>query len=356
MTDRSRNSAGSSRKKSPTSKPKGWKKGSEGRRFSGPKRNDQPHPRQRSEEGSRWDEDNSRSRTYRKVSSLQKNSEGHRSGSNSRDDDRAGRGGGGGRRHSSRGGAGRSQRGYQPRRPNFREERTQKHLNEPKIPADIHAQDLDPLVRQDLRVLSKDNADRVARHMVAAAVFMDEDPDLALKHARAAKDRGGRVAVTRETCGIAAYRAGAWKEALAELRAARRISGGPGLLAVMADCERGLGRPAKAIELADSPEAQQLDDDATTELAIVVAGARQDMGDYQAAVEILKHHNPGADRSPFEAARISYAYAHALQLIDDRQGARTWFEHCVALDEDGLTDAVDRLAALDDSDSGKRTR
>ncbi|MCF4006716.1 tetratricopeptide repeat protein [Corynebacterium uropygiale] len=215
----------------------------------------------------------------------------------------------------------------------------------------MSAKDLDPLVRQDLRVLSKDNADRVAKHMVAAAMFMDEDPELALRHARAAKDRGGRVAVTRETCGIAAYRAGHWKEALSELRAARRMSGGPGLVAVMADCERGLGRPAKAIEMAETPEAAELDADSTLELAIVVAGGRQDMGDYQAAVTILEHQNPNAPRSAFEATRIAYAYAGALELVGDIEKARTWFQRAVELDEDGLTDAELRLHNLQQKDS-----
>ncbi|MWK60334.1 hypothetical protein GO594_30610, partial [Pseudomonas otitidis] len=120
----------------------------------------------------------------------------------------------------------------------------------PDLPDDIDVRDLDPMVLQDLKVLAKDNANAVAKHMIMAATWMADDPQLALNHARAAKDRAGRIAVVRETCGIAAYHAGEWKEALAELRAARRMSGGPGLIAVMADCERGLGRPEKAIELA----------------------------------------------------------------------------------------------------------
>ena len=126
-----------------------------------------------------------------------------------------------------------------PKKSGYREERSKKHLNEPSLPPDISERDLDPTVRQDLRSLSKQNAEVVAKHMVASALAMEEDPELALKHARAAKDRAGRVSIARETCGIAAYHAGQWKEALSELRAARRISGGPGLLAVMADCERG---------------------------------------------------------------------------------------------------------------------
>lgn len=99
-------------------------------------------------------------------------------------------------------------------------------MTDPDLPSDIDIEDLDPSVLQDLRSLSKENMEAVAKHLIMAGTWMDDDPKLALRHARAAKDRAGRVAVAREANGIAAYRAGEWKEALSELRAARRISGG----------------------------------------------------------------------------------------------------------------------------------
>lgn len=126
----------------------------------------------------------------------------------------------GGRRHANRAGAKKGS-DFRTQRPNYREDRFQSRANEPDLPDDLDIKDLDPLVLQDLRVLSKDNANSVAKHMLMAALLMDEEPKLALSHARAAKERAGRVSVVRETCGIAAYRAGEWKEALSELRAAR---------------------------------------------------------------------------------------------------------------------------------------
>lgn len=103
--------------------------------------------------------------------------------------------------------------------------------------------------------------------------------------------------------------------------------------------------------MAETPEAAELDADSTLELAIVVAGARQDMGDYQAAVTILEHQNPNAPRPAFEATRIAYAYAGALELVGDIEKARTWFQRAVELDEDGLTDAELRLHNLQQKDS-----
>ena len=253
------------------------------------------------------------------------------------------------RRHSQRAGSGRNegQRRSGPSRPNFREERTAKRMKEPSLPQDITSRDLDPSILQDLRSLSKDNAEQVGRHMVMAATLMQDDPQLALQHARAAKERAGRVAVVRETCGIAAYHAGEWKEALAELRAARRMSGGPGLMAVMADCERGLGHPEKAIEIARSEELSRLDAASTVELAIVVAGARQDMGQFDAAVAELERQDLNPSRHGVSASRLFYAYADALAAAGRTAEARQWFEHAADADEDELLDAADRLHELE---------
>lgn len=249
------------------------------------------------------------------------------------------------RGHSQRGGANRRKR-FNPQRAGFREERINNRANDPDLPDDIDVRDLDPMVRQDLRVLSKDNAEAVAKHLIMAATWMVDDPQLSLRHARAAKDRAGRVAVARETNGIAAYHAGEWKEALSELRAARRISGGPGLLAVIADCERGLGRPEKAIEMQRSSEAQQLDKDGRIELAIVCAGARLDLGEAPAAVVTLERAHPDKKDRGESPCRLAYAYANALEAAGRRPEAKEWFEHAVRIDEDEWTDAAARLKEL----------
>lgn len=233
-----------------------------------------------------------------------------------------------------------------PYRQGFREDRMAMKDNEPSIPDDIDVADLDPSVLQDLRVLSKDNADRVAKHMIMAATWMADDPKLALSHARAAKNRAGRVGVVREAAGIAAYHAGEWKEALSELRAARRMSGGPGLLAVMADAERGLGRPEKALEIGRSPEARELDDDSKIELAIVMAGARHDMGQHESALATLQQLNPSMKIDSFEHLRLAYAYADALAQVDRTGEAKQWFEKVAKTDSDNLTDAAERLKEL----------
>lgn len=108
----------------------------------------------------------------------------------------------------------------------------------PPLPEDIAASDLDPEVRRDLLTLDKANAEIVARHLVMVSRILLEDPVQALEHARAARARASRVGVVRETVGIAAYNAGEWQESATELRAAKRITGNPALLPLIADCER----------------------------------------------------------------------------------------------------------------------
>lgn len=109
----------------------------------------------------------------------------------------------------------------------------------PPIPREIEAKQLAPEIRRELITLDKANADAVARHLVAAGELLDEDPEAALSHARAARARSGRIAAVREAVGIAAYQCGDWAQAIAELRAARRMGSKSPLLPLIADCERG---------------------------------------------------------------------------------------------------------------------
>jgi tetratricopeptide (TPR) repeat protein len=180
-----------------------------------------------------------------------------------------------------------------------------------------------------------------------AGRLIDEDPEQAYKHARTAQQLAPRLAATREALGLTAYLSDRYAEALSELRAARRITGSNHQWAVMADCERGLGRPEKALEMAQAPEAKELDKGTQIELRIVSAGARRDLGQVDAAVAMLQ----GADLTPTRiepwTARLRYAYADALLEADREAEAREWFARAAEADSEGITDAEDRIAELD---------
>ncbi|GAY19290.1 hypothetical protein MSZK_60160 [Mycobacterium sp. shizuoka-1] len=214
------------------------------------------------------------------------------------------------------------------------------------IPASIEAKQLAPEIRGELSTLDRSTADTVARHLVAAGELLDEDPEAALEHAQAARARSGRIAAVREAVGIAAYQCGDWAQALSEFRAARRMGSKSQLLPLIADCERGVGRPERAIELARSPEAAELTGDDADELRIVAAGARADLGQLDAALSVLSSPQPDPTRTGSTAARLFYAYAEALLALDRSAEALQWFIHAASADIDGVTDAEDRVSEL----------
>jgi tetratricopeptide (TPR) repeat protein len=214
------------------------------------------------------------------------------------------------------------------------------------VPEDVDVRLLDPSVRAELKTLSKPNAQAVAGHLVAAGQLLDVDPVRALEHTRAARNRAARVAAVREAVGVAAYHAEEWAEALSELRTARRISGDPRDLALMADCERALGRPQQAVRMLNDPDARKLDAETYVELLIVVAGARRDLGQLDVALTVLAR--GGIDRAKPRpgAMRLWYAYADSLLAAERPDDAAQWFAASAALDRSGETDAAERAAAL----------
>jgi tetratricopeptide (TPR) repeat protein len=215
----------------------------------------------------------------------------------------------------------------------------------PELPEDVEVGELDGDVRAELRSLPKMVAEIVAKHLVAAGRLIDDEPERALEHARYARSRASRVAVVREAAGLTAYHAGEWAEALAELRAVRRMTGAQAHLPVMADCERALGRPERALELA-AEAGSELPKDIQVELRIVAAGARRDLGQIDAAVVALQ----GADLDPAVrepwSVRLFYAYADNLAAAGRTDEAIRWFLNAAEADVDEETDAAERAMEL----------
>jgi hypothetical protein len=115
----------------------------------------------------------------------------------------------------------------------------------------------------------------------------------------------------------------------------------------MADCERGLGRPERALTMAGAPEVERLDRAGKVEMRIVASGARRDLGQLDAAIVTLQCQElKAADRTSW-SARLKFAYADALLAADRTEEAREWFERAQQADADDETDAAERLAELD---------
>jgi tetratricopeptide (TPR) repeat protein len=235
-----------------------------------------------------------------------------------------------------------------PRGPNFVEKEV---YDGPPLDDDITGRELGRPARAQLQGLPEKLANRVARHLVAAARSIDDDPDLAYQHTLAARARASRVPVVREATGESAYASGRFREALQEFRAARRLNGDPSYLPMMADCERALGRPARAITMSKEDAVRRLDDAGRAEMLIVAAGARRDLGQLDAAIRTLEGPRlTSRSRQPW-VARIRYVYADLLAAVGRTAEAREWFERTVGVDYDRATDAEERLAALDTGDA-----
>ncbi len=223
---------------------------------------------------------------------------------------------------------------------------SQRSYDGPDIDEDVTGAELAPPVRRQLSSLPDRLAERVARHLVMAGRLMQDDPATAYQHAVAARARAGRLAIVREASGEAAYMAGEFAAALSDLRAARRMNGSPAYLPMMADCERALGRPDRALVLARDPALARLDEAGRVEMTIVAAGARRDRGDVSGALAVLGT-APLQSRSRARwVARLRYAYADALLEAGRVEDAIEWFHRTVAADSENATDAAERVAHL----------
>jgi len=176
---------------------------------------------------------------------------------------------------------------------------------------------------------------------------IDEDPELAYRHAKTARRLAARLGGVREAVAVTAYLAGHYDEALTEFRAVRRMTGNHEVLPTMADCERALGRPEKALALSREKAVQDLELSSRMEMLIVAAGARRDMGQTAAAVRALEVPELNKRVRVEWLARLRYAYADALEELGRTDDALVWFHRAAGVDVDGSTDAAERAAALE---------
>jgi tetratricopeptide (TPR) repeat protein len=202
-------------------------------------------------------------------------------------------------------------------------------------------------VKAELRSLPRSLADLVAQHLVASGRVLDDDPELAYQHAKTARRLAARLGGVREAVAVTAYLAEHYDEALTEFRAVRRMTGNHEVLPTMADCERALGRPEKALALSREKQVKDLEEGSQIEMLIVAAGARRDMGQTAAAIQTLEipelTKRTRADWLP----RLRYAYADALAEAGRTEEALVWFHRAAGADADGSTGAAERAAELE---------
>ncbi|WP_238151720.1 hypothetical protein [Kribbella sindirgiensis] len=202
-------------------------------------------------------------------------------------------------------------------------------------------------MKAELRSLPRTLADLVAQHLVASGRFLDDDAELAYQHARTARRLAARLGGVREAVAITAYLAEHYDEALTEFRAVRRMTGNHEVIAMMADCERALGRPDKALALTKDKHVHDVSEATQIELLIVAAGARRDKGQTAVAVQMLEVPELTKRTRAEWLPRLRYAYADALAEAGRTDDALVWFHRAAGVDGDGVTGAAERAAELE---------
>jgi hypothetical protein len=196
----------------------------------------------------------------------------------------------------------------------------------PLIPEEITEKDLEVGARVQLKTLTEENAEMVARHLAMVTLLINDDPELAHKHALAAARRAGRIALVRETVGITAYRVGDFALALRELLTHRRISGSNDQIPLIVDCERGLGRPDKALEVGRSVDRTKLPPEVRVNLAIAMSGARLDRGESDLAIAELEIKELDLSKVFDYSPDLFRAYGECLSGTARQKEADRWFD------------------------------
>lgn len=196
---------------------------------------------------------------------------------------------------------------------------TDRRPGEPKMPKGLEWSMLSKDERERLRGLSKEHAENVGLHILAAYAQEENDPENALAHAKWAAKQASRIDIARETLAFIAYRQGDYKLAMREFRTAYRMNGFLDYLPFIADCERGVGNPKKAVELAMSDDAKYLRGEAKAEMFLVYAGALGDLELWDKAIQIV--HTLG--RSKDWPAPTACARSRPSSTSSRRPDART---------------------------------
>lgn len=173
-----------------------------------------------------------------------------------------------------------------------------------------------------------------------------ERPAPAVRAALQAKEIASRSPAVREILGLALYRAERYREALRELQTYRRITGRLDQNHLLADCQRALGAPEKAVPLAqEALAAPQLPEEVRAEAAVVGGAALADLGRFEEALTFLRRYRTHATEARPHDLRVWYAIGDVLERAGRRKEAEREFQRVLRHDPAAF-DTAERLASL----------
>lgn len=206
-----------------------------------------------------------------------------------------------------------------------RVERPRSEERSPLVPSEITPEDLDFSVRVQLKTLTAENAEMVARHLAMVGLLIATDPALAHRHAKAAAQRAGRLAIVHETVGITAYAIADYPLAIRELLTHRRLSGSNDQLPLIVDSERGMERPARALDAARDVDRSKLSPGVRINLAIALSGARLDLHQPELALQELEIAELSPKSVIEQSPALFVAYGECLTELGRTEEASNWF-------------------------------
>ncbi len=206
---------------------------------------------------------------------------------------------------------------------------------------------LDPEVAAELNeALGPQRGARLTERLAQASEALDRERyQEARRIASAIAKEAPGVAAAHELVGLANYRLGLYKQAVAALEAAQDLHPNPALLPVIADCQRAQGRWAAVDRVWTEIKAASPSHDVMAEGRMVAAGALADQDDLRGALALMEP----ATKRPKAVRDFHLRQWYVLGDLYDRMGdpisARRWFS-TVAEFDDEFADVRDRLRSL----------
>ena len=153
------------------------------------------------------------------------------------------------------------------------------------------------------------------------------------------------MSAVQEVLGLASYRLGRYKPAVAALQQAQELHENPALLPVIADAYRGLRRWSAVERVWGQIKAASPSQEVMSEGRIVMASALADQGDLTGAIAVMLDGRKPPKRVRDHHLREWYVLGDLYDRLGETITARRWFA-AVAEEAPDFVDVHDRLRGL----------
>jgi tetratricopeptide (TPR) repeat protein len=207
-------------------------------------------------------------------------------------------------------------------------------------------------VAGDIRIAARSSTTHrrevlVSKFTDAVAAYERGRFEEAAKLAKQVAGEAPMVADVRRLAGLAAYRAGRWREATRQLDAYASLADDVDHIPALMDCHRALGQARRVANIWADLRQRSPDVEVLAEARMVAAGMLADRGDVAGAIALLAGAGAGkALRNPSSRhVRQWYVLADLYERAGDVPRARELFDRVARADAEAY-DVRERLASL----------